>query len=75
MFVICMTFPIDSVFCAAARVGCKEAIKAMQDEGMRVIPYINGQLYDTLIPRWKAVRSNLPKMDGPIKFQFEVLYR
>ena len=36
-----------------ARVGCKESVKAMQDAGMRVIPYINGQLYDTLIPRWK----------------------
>jgi len=36
-----------------ARVGCKEAIAAMQSAGMRVIPYINGQLYDTLIPRYK----------------------
>ena len=26
----------------------------MQAAGMRVIPYINGQLFDTLIPRWKA---------------------
>ena len=36
-----------------ARTGCSDAIKAMQDAGMRVIPYINGQLYDTRIPRWE----------------------
>jgi hypothetical protein len=36
-----------------ARQGCSDAIKAMQEAGMRVIPYINGQLYDTRIPRWK----------------------
>ena len=35
-----------------ARVACKESIKAMQDAGMRVIPYINGQLFDTRIPRY-----------------------
>ena len=37
-----------------ARVGCKESVAAMQAAGMRVIPYINGQLYDTGIPRWAA---------------------
>jgi len=35
-----------------ARQGCKESVAAMQAAGMRVIPYINGQLYDTEIPRW-----------------------
>jgi hypothetical protein len=34
-------------------------MQAMQDAGMRVIPYINGQLFDTLIPRWKADNATL----------------
>lgn len=34
-----------------AREHCKESIAAMQAGGMRVIPYINGQLFDTLIPK------------------------
>jgi len=42
-----------------ARVGCKDSVKAMQDAGMRVIPYINGQLYDTRISRWKADNASL----------------
>ena len=34
--------PLQDYF--PARVGCTGAIKAMQQAGMRVIPYINGQL-------------------------------
>jgi hypothetical protein len=41
-----------------ARQGCKEATAAMQAAGMRVIPYINGQLYDTEIPRWTTDHAN-----------------
>lgn len=42
-----------------ARQGCSKAIKAMQKAGMRVIPYINGQLYDTRIPRWTQDKANI----------------
>lgn len=42
-----------------AREGCAEAVKAMQAEGMRVVPYINGQLFDTLIARWKTENASL----------------
>jgi hypothetical protein len=42
-----------------ARQGCSQAIKAMQKAGMRVIPYINGQLYDTRIPRWTKDQANI----------------
>ena len=37
-----------------ARPKCAESVAAMQAAGMRVIPYINGQLYDTFIPRYVA---------------------
>eukprot|EP00040_Diaphanoeca_grandis_P028556 m.165564 g.165564 ORF g.165564 m.165564 type:complete len:821 (+) comp31388_c0_seq1:121-2583(+) len=42
-----------------ARENCNTSIKAMQDAGMRVIPYINGQLYDTLIKRWIQENATL----------------
>lgn len=42
-----------------ARQGCSAAIKAMQKAGMRVIPYINGQLYDTRIARWTQDHANI----------------
>ena len=46
-------------------VGCKQAIKAMQAAGMRVIPYINGQLYDTRIPRYANDHANLSVQPRP----------
>ena len=35
-----------------ARPGCKGAVAAMKEQGMRVIPYINGQLFDILLPKY-----------------------
>ena len=52
-----------------ARQGCKEATAAMQAAGMRVIPYINGQLYDTEIPRWATDHAN----ESVQKFQAQTM--
>jgi hypothetical protein len=41
-----------------ARPGCKDAVAAMKDEGMRVIPYINGQLFDILLPKYKTDKAD-----------------
>ena len=41
-----------------ARPGCKDAVAAMQDEGMRVIPYINGQLFDVLLPKYETDKAS-----------------
>ena len=41
----------------------------MQAAGMRVIPYINGQLYDTSIPRWASEHA----LESAQKFQAETM--
>jgi hypothetical protein len=40
-----------------ARPGCKGAVSAMKEQGMRVIPYINGQLFDVLLPKYQIDKA------------------
>ena len=52
-----------------ARKGCKESVASMQAAGMRIIPYINGQLYDTGLPRFAAENASAAVQ----KFQAETM--